>query len=80
MRPPTWPPIEMFPQAVEGEAEGEVDEDQRHRLAGEAAGDLPLEDQHRRRGSPKIAPDAPTTGVVGDRRSAPADPASPETR
>ena len=29
---------------------------------------------------PKIAPDAPTTGVSGACRSAPAEPASPETK
>ena len=64
--------------AVEAEVEREVDHDERHRLAAETTGRLPLEDEHRAE-DPEDRTGRADVREYGVATSAPADPARPET-
>ena len=81
MRPPMWrADRDVAAGAVVGEVQHEVDHDQRRRLAAEPARVLPLEDEHRAEDPEDRAGRADRGRQSALCTSAPAEPASPETK
>ena len=76
IKPPMWPPHEM-PENVK--LKTKIDDDERHRLATESAGCLPLDDQHRAE-DPEDRARRADDRCDGVADKAPAEPARPDTK